>query len=210
MIIVDEKRFEGARGFEVTDDARVTIAALACLLLLNRPNRYYPGLRSIIVYPDAFLVPTTADVSDQVVLEDEEMHAGESWERGAVVLAWDDVVRGARNARDGMNVALHEFAHQLDQASGSADGVPALESDNRPEEWARILTEEYQQLRADSDRRRHTLLDSYGATNEAEFFAVATECFFEKPRQMKRRHPDLYDQLRRYYRQDPQTYQEHK
>jgi len=208
QVFVDEKRFEGARGFEVTDEVRVTIAALACLLLLNRSAGYYPGLRSIIVYPDAFFVPTTEAVSADVMIEDEEMLIGESWDRGAVVLAWDDVVHGARNARDGVNVVLHEFAHQLDQAHGGADGVPAPASGASPEEWARVLAEEYQQLQADSDRRRYTLLDGYGATNEAEFFAVATECFFEKPRQMKRRHPDLYDQLRRYYGQDPETYQE--
>ena len=120
-----------------------------------------------------------------------------------VVLSWHDVVHGAACVRDGQNLVLHEFAHQLDQEDGSADGAPILEERSHYLAWARVLSEEYEDLQEAAEKRRKTVLDKYGATNPAEFFAVATECFFEKPRQLSRKHPELYEELKRYYRQDP-------
>ena len=121
-----------------------------------------------------------------------------------VVLSWDDVRAGASDINDGHNVVLHEFAHQLDQEDGAADGAPVLDRRSRYVAWARVLGAEYEQLRQASRKGRKSVLDEYGATKPAEFFAVATECFFEKPAQMKKKHPELYEELKEYYRQDPE------
>ena len=120
-----------------------------------------------------------------------------------MVLSWDDVRQGASDLHDGHNVVLHEFAHQLDQQDGSADGAPILEDRSRYVTWAQCLSEDYEQLRRDAEQGRTNVVDKYGATNPAEFFAVATECFFEKPIQLRRKHPQLYEELKAYYRQDP-------
>src|SRR5204863_1858260 len=127
---------------------------------------------------------------------------GESWGDGVVVISWDDAVRGARNPGDGDNVVLHEFAHQLDAEDGVSDGAPIL-SPSALRTWGGVLSREYERLRQDAAHDRRSALDEYGATNEAEFFAVATETFFEKPVQLEREHPALYAQLQQFYRQDP-------
>jgi Mlc titration factor MtfA (ptsG expression regulator) len=212
QIFVAEKRFEGCGGFKITDEARVLIAAQACLLLLHRETDYYPAVRTILVYPDTYVAKTRWREED----EDTERHArtrlGEAWHHGTVVLAWSSVLGGALNIEDGANLVFHEFAHQLDQEDGAYDGAPVLTADTFRERvrrytaWTRVLRQEYEQLRADDDKGCKTVLDTYGATNPAEFFAVATECFFEKPRQMKQRHPELYEELKRFYQQDPLTY----
>lgn len=202
QVFLDEKSFEGCGGLELTDEIRVTVAADACLLLLGRETDYYPELASILVYPSAYRAKV-ARAAGGVVIEGEDARLGESHSRGIVVLAWDDVLRGARDVRDGHDVVLHEFAHQLDQESGDADGAPILEKRAMYGAWARVLGAEYERLLDDDDAGRRTVLDRYGATSPAEFFAVATEAFFEKPLQMRAKHPELYEQLRGYYRQDP-------
>jgi Mlc titration factor MtfA (ptsG expression regulator) len=128
---------------------------------------------------------------------------GESWGSGTVVLSWDHVKGGAMNFRDGHNVAIHEFAHQLDQEDGVSDGTPCLENRSAYSEWARVLSRDYETLRDKAGKGRKSVMDKYGATNPAEFFAVATETFFEKPRQLHKKHPDLYEELREYYRVNP-------
>jgi MtfA peptidase len=198
-ILLDEKRFEGCDGVRITDEIRVTIAAQACLLLLNRPTGVFPGLRTILVYPDAFLAPAVEHLEDGVVVEGMEARAGESWSLGNVVLSWADALEGAADPEDGYNPVLHEFAHQLDYESGASEGAPALPDRATEEEWKRIFTREYRALSAG----RPSPMDSYGAKSPAEFFAVATETFFERPVDLKTAHPDLYGQLRNYYRQDP-------
>jgi MtfA peptidase len=202
QLFVREKHFEGSAGLVVTEEMRVTIAAQACLLLLHLDGPCYPTLRTILVYPRGF-VPKLARsprsgeiVSAPVPLE------GESWRDGVVVISWEDVVRGARNPSDGENVVLHEFAHQLDAEDGAADGVPVL-SEGALHTWGGVLSTEYERLRRDAADDRPSTLDAYGATNPAEFFAVATEAFFERPVDLERDHPDLYRELRRFYRQDP-------
>ena len=132
---------------------------------------------------------------------------GESWGHGSVVLAWDSVQRGAHNMHDGLNVALHEFAHQLDQEDGAADGAPILPARGAYASWARVLSREYERLQRRTEKHRETLIRSYGATHPAEFFAVATETFFEKPRQLRRKRPELYEELKSYYRVDPEAWQ---
>lgn len=201
-VFLDEKHFEGCGGLVVDDEVRVTIAGSACRLLVNRDDDPYPGLDVVRVYPSAFVVPARRR-EGLLVHEGDEVRTGESWQRGVVVLAWDAVLRGARHPGDGHDVALHEFAHQLDTADGAADGAPVLADADAYRAWARALGEAYAELAADVARGRQRLLDAYGATSPAEFFAVATEVFFEKPRRLRREEPELYAALRDFYRQDP-------
>jgi MtfA peptidase len=196
---VGSKPFEGCAGLVITDEIRVTVAAQACVLLLHRETPCYERLRLIRVYPGIqFARSSTATAS------------GESWQHGVVLLAWDSVRGGAANPFDGENVVLHEFAHQLDQEDGQADGTPLLGRGVAPAEqagvytsWARMLSKEYEELRRSIEAGGKTVMDSYGGCNQVEFFAVATECFFEKPEQLRERHSDLYAALKQFYRQDP-------
>jgi hypothetical protein len=201
-VFLEAKRFEGAGGLVVTDEMRVTIAAQACLLVLGRcEGEPYPDLVTVVVYPRAYVAKVVRG-DGGVVVEGREVRLGESWGQGTVVLAWDAVLSGAAAPHDGHNVVLHEFAHQLDQEDGASDGTPDLPF-LRYAAWARVLGAAYQGLvEADAEGRR-TVLDRYGATNAGEFFAVATEAFFEKPRALRQRHPELYAELAAYYGRDP-------
>jgi Mlc titration factor MtfA (ptsG expression regulator) len=203
QVFLEEKRFEGCGGLEMTDEIRVSIAAQACMLLLGRDTDYYRGLGSILVYPSAYVATSTSSLAGGSVVESEQVRLGESWSTGQVVLSWDDVERGAADVRDGHNVVFHEFAHQLDGLNPASDGAPVLDKRSMYIAWARVLGAEYERLLDDIDRHRRTVLDSYGATNPAEFFAVASETFFEQPISLRRRHPELYDQLALFYKQDP-------
>ena len=203
QVFLAEKSFEGMEGLEMTDEIRVTIAAQACVLLLHRETDYYPALLSILVYPHHYFVQARIKLPDGTVSEGIDARMGESWYRGQVVLSWNDVLRGAADARDGDNVVFHEFAHQLDDEAGPHDGAPALPQRSMYIAWARVLSDEYQRLIDDIENHRPTDLRRYGATSPAEFFAVATEAFFEKPLALKRRHRALYEQLALFYKQDP-------
>jgi Mlc titration factor MtfA (ptsG expression regulator) len=203
-VFLAEKYFEGCGGLTLTDEIKVTIAAQACLLLLHRDTDYYRRLVTVLVHPSAYTAKGVESLGGGFVLEGEEGRLGEAWTDGVVVLSWDDVRAGASDIWDGHNVVLHEFAHQLDQEDGVADGAPVLGPRSRYVTWARVLGAEYEQLRRASRMGKKSVLDRYGATKPAEFFAVATECFFEKPVQMKKKHPELYDELKEYYHQDPE------
>lgn len=204
-----EKHFEGAGGLEIDDEIRVTIAGEACLLTLNLGPEVYPQLRWIIVYPTTFIVEDEAWVEeDGVVEEGPRDMLGESWENGRVILAWDSVLHGVRRMGDGENVVLHEFAHQLDGETGVTDGAPFLGGSAALRGWAEVLSEEFLRLREDALWGRRGLLDEYGATNPAEFFAVATETFFERPRDMARHHRRLFDMLVHYFQLDPRDWGE--
>lgn len=198
-----QKHFSGAGGLEITDEIRVTIAAEACMLLLNRNTHVYPSLRYIIVYPSAFVVDREQAGMDGTVGSGPKGLLGESWSNGKVILAWDNVLQGSINFADGQNVVLHEFAHQLDSETGSTNGAPILTGANGMQTWAKTLSEEFQELQLDSQRGKQSLLDHYGATNPAEFFAVATETFFEKPEKMAEHHSELFEVLKAYYRVNP-------
>jgi Mlc titration factor MtfA (ptsG expression regulator) len=202
QVFLAEKYFEGCGGLGLTDEIKVTIAAQACLLLLHRDTDYYPRLITILVYPTAYLADTVQHLGAGTVLEGQEVRLGEAWKSGVVVLSWDDVRDDSLDIRDGRNLVLHEFAHQLDMEDGAADGTPLLDR-RQHRAWAEVLGDEYERLRRDCVLGRSTVLDKYGATDPAEFFAVATECFFETPARLKRRHPELYEQLKSFYRQDP-------
>ncbi|MCH8964235.1 MAG: zinc-dependent peptidase [Planctomycetes bacterium] len=202
-IFLHEKRFEGCGGLEITDEIRVTVAGQACILLLNRKTDFYPRLTSILVYPGAYVAKEVWHTSAGVAVEEDSVRLGESWDSGTVVLAWDSIKHGAWDWKDGHNIVMHEFAHRLDQQDGTADGAPILEQRSRYVTWARTLSREYEQLQKKVKRGRKTVMDDYGATDPAEFFAVATETFFEKSRQMKKKHPELYSELHSYYKLDP-------
>lgn len=202
-VFLAEKNFEGCAGQEITDEIRVTIAAQACLLLLNREHDYYAGLHSILVYPSSYVAPAELVDEAGVVHEGQEDRLGEALLRGAIVLSWDDVLLDAADFTDGFNVTLHEFAHQLDQQDGSFDGAPLLEKRSHYSSWARVLRQEYEALGDAADRGRRTLIDPYGATDPAEFFAVITETFFEMPKALSEKHPELYAELKKFYSQDP-------
>jgi Mlc titration factor MtfA (ptsG expression regulator) len=201
-IFLAEKPFEGCGGLELTEEMRVTIAAQACVLLLHRETDIYPGVDAILVYPGAYRASSRTSAGGAIV-ESEQARLGESWTRGVVVLAWDHVRSGTAQPADGQNVVLHEFAHQLDGEDGSMDGAPALGARARYTSWAHVLGKEFGELSERLHAGLRTDIDPYGATNPAEFFAVLTEMFFEKPGAMKQRHPQLYGELASFYRQDP-------
>jgi Mlc titration factor MtfA (ptsG expression regulator) len=201
-VFIAEKKYEGCGGLEITDEIRVTIAAQASMLLLNRKAHYFSKLHTILVYPDTYAAKTVSS-NGTVTIKGQSVRLGESWQNGPVVLAWNSVTGGTLNITDARNVVLHEFAHQLDQEDGTADGAPILEHRSSYVAWARVLSKEYEALQKKKKKRRRAVMSKYGATNPAEFFAVATETFFEKPKQMKKRHPELYDELQNYYKLNP-------
>ena len=201
---VREKTFEGVDGLVITEDMKVIIAAQACLLLLHLDmDRPFPAVRCVIVYPGTF-VPKVPDLDRHMHSEVSEPvpTLGESL-RDVIVLSWESVQQGLGRTGDGHNVVLHEFAHQLDQEDGYVDGIPLLEAPQSTREWARVLRERFEELQRKTKDGEPDLLNAYGATNRAEFFAVATELFFERPVEMRERYPDLYRELQGFYRQDP-------
>lgn len=189
------KYFAGAGGLEITDRVKVVIAAAAARLILNLPNEHYPRLKEIVVYPDAYHHP-----------DREGVIFGEVNDFGTMVLSWQAVLDGLRDTDDGYNTAFHEFAHALDLGGGSFNGTPVLATRCAYGAWAQVMSRYYERLQ--SGPARHRVLRDYGATNEAEFFAVATEAFFEKPRALRRKKPDLYALLADYYRADPASERE--
>jgi Mlc titration factor MtfA (ptsG expression regulator) len=199
-VFVAERNWEGCGGLTVTEEMKVTIAAQACLLVLNIDHDYFGRVPSILVYPSGYRAP--AERHPDGTAGGGPGRLGEAWYRGPVVLAWDSVLGGGKDAHDGQNVVLHEFAHQLDFLDGYADGTPPLSSREEYRRWHEVMTTEYARLVRESQQGRARVLDAYGATNPAEFFAVATEAFFEKAVPLMERHPALYEVLRGYYRQD--------
>jgi Mlc titration factor MtfA (ptsG expression regulator) len=207
QVFLAEKRFEGCDGLELTDEVRVTIAAQACLLLLHRQTDYFPRLLTILVYPSAYMADEKRPVDEHVWEEGTTTRLGETGRRlGSMVLSWDAAKSGAADPSDGKNVVFHEFAHQLDYENYAADGVPGLVTREEQLSWREVMRTEFASLRAADETGIPTLLDTYGATNPAEFFAVATEAFFERSCALRARHPNLYAELQRYFRQDPVEY----
>jgi Mlc titration factor MtfA (ptsG expression regulator) len=204
QVFVAEKPFIGCAGLEVTDEMRITIAAQACLLLLNkRRASYYPQLRQILLYPGAFLVDRVHTDGAGVLQDQRRALSGESWSQGQVILSWQDTLDGAAVIDDGQNVVVHEFAHQLDQENGDANGAPRLSGRRHYERWSKVMATEFAQLQAQAEADQPSLLSHYGATNPAEFFAVASEVFFEQPQRLAAEHPALYAELAGFYRLNP-------
>ena len=206
QVFLAEKPFIGCQGQEITDEIRVTIAALACLPLLNRAESYYPQLRQVLVYPGAFVVERTRADPTGVLQNLRQVLAGESWSQGQVILSWQDVLTDAANPDAGRNVVIHEFVHQLDQETGAANGAPGLPSAQAYARWSQVLGAEFAQLQQDVAAGSNPLLDAYGASDPAEFFAVASEAFYLQPQALARAHPDLFGELRRFYCVDPLTW----
>jgi len=207
QVFIAEKRFEGCGGLKLTDEIAVTIAAQACLLLLHRKTDYFPRLLTILVYPSTYMVDEKRQLEGPVWEEGRTARLGETGRQlGTVVLAWDAAKSGAADPSDGKNLVLHEFAHQLDFENYAVDGAPALATREQQLSWREVMKTEFASLRTADDTGIPTLLDTYGATDPAEFFAVSTEAFFEQPCALRARHPKLYVELRRYFRQNPVEY----
>ena len=203
QVFLAEKAFIGCEGQAITDEVRVTVAAQACLLLLNRPTGYYPRLRQVLVYPRAFWVLHTHPDEHGLVHGGREARVGESWDEGQVILAWDETRDSARIPDDAFNVVLHEFAHQLDAENGLTNGAPELGSAQRHARWAEVMRQAFVELQAQVARGEETVLDPYGASEPAEFFAVATEAFFERGQDLRQTQPAVYAELAGFYHVDP-------
>ena len=200
LLFLAEKEFTGAHGLELTDQMRVSIAAQACLPILELGLDWYRGWRGIVVYPGDFRVRRTEVDEDGVVHEWDDELAGEAMPGGPVVLSWDALARDPE-----INVVIHEFAHKLDMLNGSADGVPPLHAGMDRAAWVAALEQGYEGFCDAVERGKDTWLDPYAAEHVSEFFAVMSEAFFREPREMRRRYADVYDQLRLFYRQDPES-----
>ncbi len=206
QIFIAEKSWLGCNGLELTDEIRVMIAAHACLLILALPDDYYRNVESIYVYPSTVFPPENPTGFFEV--RTSPVHGsmptlGEAHHRGPVILVWDVLKKETRHPEHGHNVVYHEFAHKLDMLDGSADGTPLLATPEEYQRWVEVCSKEYLELCNKVENEKPAFLDSYGATDEAEFFAVATEHFFCEPKNMKKNHPQLYRVLQDFYRQDP-------
>ncbi len=203
QLLLAEKPFIGCAGLQISDEMRVLIAAQAALLLLGGDKGGFANLREVLVYPGAFVVDRTLPDEAGLQRDQRRVHAGESWQRGQLILSWDDVVRGAADPTDGDNVVIHEFAHQLDQQRGTASGAPFLGHRDRYPAWAAAFGAAYAEVRQREAQGERTLIGAYGASAPAEFFAVASERFFERPDALQAAHPALYRELATYYGVDP-------
>lgn len=202
QVMLAEKAFIGCQGLAVTDEMRVTVAAQAALLVLQRGPGAYDSLRQVLLYPGPFIVSRERPGAAGVVHDERQILAGEAWQHGQVILSWPDVQAGAADPGDGRNVVLHEFAHVLDHETGPANGAPWMPAARR-RQWAEVLAGEFAQLQREIAAGHPTVLDGYAATNPAEFFAVATEAFFETPAQLAGLKPRLYAELRQLFAVDP-------
>lgn len=201
-LFLDQVEIIGFEGLEITDEMRIVIAAQASFLLLNKENRWYDTLRTIMLYPAAFTSNQTTQ-EGHVETEKGAVRLGESWRRGPVVLSWQHSAYGAFLDKDGHNVVMHEFAHQLDEQTGVTDGAPLLEKDHKATDWAAAFQNAYDRHKHATTAGKATLIDAYGATAPAEFFAVVVELFFEKPDALKEDEPTVYEELVKYFKIDP-------
>lgn len=207
QLFVAEKRFEGCGGFTVTEEAKVCVAAQACLLLLRRTSVVFEGLYSVLVYPTSYWAPSRRYLGSGIVEERYERRSGQAWEEGSVIVSWDGVCAGGQRGA-AHNLVLHEFAHLLDFEDGWRNGTPRIRGlgGDSNQGWTEVLTAEFDKLRAQAQAGTSSCLDFYGATNPVEFFAVATETFFMQPHALKRQSPELYGQLQQYYAQNPEEW----
>jgi len=201
LLFLHEKTIEPAGGLVLDDTMRVTIAAQAALPILNLGPDWYDGWYAVILYPDEFVPRVQWTDEAGVVHEGEEIRSGEAWLHGPVILSWEDVLHAGRG--DGYNVVIHELAHKLDALDGAVDGVPPLHRDMTPARWGHAFTAAFDELTACVERSEEPLMDPYAAEAPEEFFAVASEYFFELPHELRDAYPEVYRQLQAFYRQDP-------
>jgi Mlc titration factor MtfA (ptsG expression regulator) len=199
-IIIAETYWEGCEGFAISDKVRVTIAGNAALLIMGSEDYCFEGVRTVLVFPGSF----ARDVRDGYLVTQGVHHSGEAYQSGTIVLSWADVQNAS--CRRGRNVVIHEFAHHIDGLDGAMEGEPPLSNAGELRRWRVVANREFEQLVRDAQQGRRTLLDQYGATNPAEFFAVASECFFERPVEMQRGHARLFDLLTQVYQLDPRKW----
>lgn len=202
LLFLHEKQFEPVQGMVLDESKRVRIAALACLPILELGLDAYAGFHSVVVHPDEFLV-RDREYEDEhgVVHVGDDLLSGETFEQGPVVLAWTEVEASGRG--EGYNVVVHEMAHKLDMLSGEANGVPPLHADMRMPEWVAAFDAAYDDLCAQIERGADPWIDPYAVEDSAEFFAVSAELFFDTPKELRQEYPDVYAQLKRFFRQDP-------
>lgn len=199
-----EKTFEGCAGFALNDEVKTVISAQAALLVLELGLEAYDGIDRILVYPEPFVVDRAHEEGGIVAHEEEAVLSGEAGEFGTIVLSWSDVVFGARHESDGYNVVIHEFAHQLDWATGEITGTPKLESAEDYAQWGAVMKAAYRKLSMECEGQDdHPVLDPYAVEDPGEFFAIASEVFFEKPVVLREWDAPLYALLKHYYRLDP-------
>ena len=203
QIMIAEKTCGGCRGLELTDTIRVTIAALAAVLVLGKDDYYFDEVATILVYPDEYVARQERAIEGGATIEEDSERLGEAHHRGPVIVSWKEVRENALQPGYGTNLVFHEFAHKLDMLNGEIDGTPDLATDDLARRWSETMNVEFKRLQRAERRGRQTLLDPYGAGEPGEFFAVVTECFFDAPQAMRAEHPDLYALFREYFRQDP-------
>lgn len=201
---LDQVTFQGCNGLEVDEEMELSIAAQACLLVVGS-DTWYDGLSTVLVYPGAFKSVMSRH-DGYVVTEEEVVRTGESWLHGPVILSWAHSRHGAHNERDGHNVVFHEFAHQIDAMSGATNGVPLLGKDQSFADWEAAFLTAYEAHVSRVTQGKRTVIDAYGAENHEEFFAVAVELFFERPKALLREDPAIYTELRKLFRLDPVTW----
>lgn len=198
-----EKHFSGAQGTEVTSAMRVTVAAQACLLILALGMDYFDGWREVVIYPGAFRVSRDQTDEQGIVHHEDRALSGESWSRGPVILSWEDIQHEIVGNHPGRNVVLHEFSHKLDMLNGKANGMPPLHSGMDREQWTHALSQAYKHLQRRLEHHERVCINPYAAASPAEFFAVISEYFFTAPEVLYHNCPDVFHQLRLYYRQNP-------
>ena len=200
---LNEKRFVGCDGLQLTEAMKLIIAADACLLVLNKSWPLYKNVKEILLYPSAYYAPQSSRDNAGLVSFHNTVRQGESWPGGTLVLSWHDVLEGNRLPSDGHNLVFHEFAHQLDQETGKTTGTPLLTSQTHYQQWGKVFSRAFSQLKTHVAYNMPHVIHSYGATNEAEFFAVITETFLEKPADLRREDPEIYRLLVDFYQFDP-------
>ena len=204
QVIAAEKYWEGIEGFRVTDEVKITIAGTASLLLLGQTESYFfDSVKTIIVYPD--VIERSRSVGDGMVDDQPQQVAGEAWQGGPLIFSWPDVIWQSERPRDG-NVVIHEFAHHIDGLDGEMGGIPLIHDPDMRERWKSVFDHEYQELVIASNLGQRTLIDSYAATNKAEFFAVTSETFVAAPHRLQKAMPDVYTLLSEFYAIDPITW----
>ena len=198
LYFLEDKVFNGVGDLVITEEMKVFIAAEACLMITNLPGGVYPGLKNIYIMEDVF-IPKDNPVNASTGLPTHSARLGEAWKRGPVVLSWKSIAQGS-------SVIFHEFSHQLDQQDGSFDGTPELGQNGNYDKWAQVMGKEFVNLRGAVSKHHRSDIDTYGATNEAEFFAVVTEYFFTRPDQLQSKHPELYEIFKQYFKLNPQSW----
>jgi hypothetical protein len=200
-LFLAEKALEPTRGLEVQPWMSQALALQAALPVLELGLDWYRGWFAVVLYPDTFVSEFETEDEAGVVHRVREERSGEAWDHGPLVLSWADVEAGTRP--DGYNVVIHELAHKLDALNGAVNGMPPMHRDMSPGAWSQAFQGAYDELSGRVAAGADTLIDPYAAESPAEFFAVVSEAFFEIPGDLRREYPSVYEQLRRFYRQDP-------